>query len=78
MAIWKSHTGSGDHLSLVSFVGVAVWAVGLTCEHVADMQKTLWNAKNKSGKQKEWITTGIWYYSRHPNFLGENVNQFGI
>ena len=43
---------------------------------VADIQKTKFrkNPKNKNN----FITTGLWAYSRHPNYLGEISIWTGI
>jgi len=79
MCLWVVHTASGDDtpLGTVDYVGVAVWAAGLTLEHVADLQKSSWNATTKSGQQKTWLATGVWKYSRHPNFFGESLLWVG-
>ncbi|GMI36809.1 hypothetical protein TrRE_jg6772 [Triparma retinervis] len=78
MCVWKSHVGEGFELNTLMFVGVVVWAVGLFFEHTADMQKTRWNASIRSGQQRAWISEGLWYYSRHPNFFGEMTNWLGL
>mmetsp|Transcript_17952 Transcript_17952/g.33377 ORF Transcript_17952/g.33377 Transcript_17952/m.33377 type:complete len:348 (+) Transcript_17952:39-1082(+) len=80
-AVWHTHhiaPASDAPLDWCSYLGIAVWAAGLTTEHVADMQKTAWNANTKSGRQTSWMREGLWKYSRHPNFFGENVNWLGI
>lgn len=53
-------------------VGVIVWATGLLIETIADYQKMTF--KNKG----MWIDTGIWKYSRHPNYFGEILVWLGI
>ena len=52
--------------------------LGLAIEHVADMQKSKWNSQFKSGMQKAWLQTGLWKYSRHPNYFGENLLWVGL
>jgi steroid 5-alpha reductase family enzyme len=49
--------------------GTALWLVGLAIETVADAQKSSFKERN-SGPEP-FITSGIWKYSRHPNYLGE-------
>ncbi|GMH86398.1 hypothetical protein TL16_g10525 [Triparma laevis f. inornata] len=81
-AIWHTHHIAPAQSDVWgdwrSYLGIVVWAVGMGCEHTADMQKTAWNAKTKSGRQTTWIREGLWKYSRHPNFFGENTNWLGI
>ncbi len=55
-------------------IGAAVWLVGFTIEVIADMQKSKFRAENKGG----FITTGLWSWSRHPNYFGEIVLWIGI
>jgi steroid 5-alpha reductase family enzyme len=59
-----------------SLLGVAVWAAGLVIEAVADNQKFrfITNSANKG----RWIESGLWRYSRHPNYLGEILVWIGI
>lgn len=58
------------------FIGVAVWAIGLLCETTADFQKLTFS--NNPANKDKWIDTGIWHYSRHPNYFGEIHIWVGI
>lgn len=57
-------------------VGFAIWGVGLVVEAIADMQKFVFinDSKNKG----KWIDTGLWKYSRHPNYFGEILVWVGV
>lgn len=57
-------------------VGCLVFLFGLVFESVADWQLLLFKRK-KSSKGKI-MTTGLWKYSRHPNYFGECVLWWGI
>ena len=60
----------------VFWVGLFVWLIGLLIESVADIQKFLFSLKDKN--KGEFIKSGIWKYSRHPNYFGEILCWFGI
>jgi steroid 5-alpha reductase family enzyme len=49
--------------------GLAIWLTGILIESFADYQKFSFN-KNPKNKNK-FIQTGLWKYSRHPNYFGE-------
>ena len=59
-----------------AFIGLAIWICGFLVESIADYQKRIFrkNPKN-TGK---FISTGLWKYSRHPNYFGEIVLWTGI
>lgn len=61
--------------SLLS-VGFLLWCYGLLFEAIADYQKYAFlnDPKNKG----RWIDTGLWRYSRHPNYFGEILVWVGI
>ena len=56
--------------------GGLVYLVGLVTEIIADYQKTIHNRLNN--KQSEFITSGLWSMSRHPNYFGEFLIWTGI
>ena len=51
--------------------GVAIWAGGFMTEVLADRQKSQWR-KDKTAKKhdEDWISSGLWSKSRHPNYFG--------
>ena len=63
-------------LTLLSYFGLAVFAVGLLLEATADIEKYRFNS-NPQNKGK-WIATGVWGRSRHPNYLGEMLVWIGL
>ena len=58
------------------WIGVAVFLFGWLWESVADYQ-LLQFTSDKSNKGKI-MTTGLWRYSRHPNYFGECLLWWGI
>jgi steroid 5-alpha reductase family enzyme len=65
--------GVGVDLPLL-IAGSMVWLVGLIYETIADWQKTTFKMKNPT----KLITSGLWKYSRHPNYFGELLVWWGI
>ena len=67
---------SPNNLHLFSYIGLVMWIIGLVIETVADMQK--FNFINNSQNKGKWIESGIWKFSRHPNYFGEIFLWFGL
>jgi steroid 5-alpha reductase family enzyme len=59
-----------------SIAGAALWLVGLLTEAVADAQKAAFRAKEEN--QGRFVATGLWRYSRHPNYFGEMLVWWGL
>ena len=55
--------------SVLDAVGVALFALGLTVETMADAQ--LARFKADPAHRGQVMTQGLWRYSRHPNYFGE-------
>lgn len=58
----------------IFFFGVIVWALGLIIETIADIQKYNFNQNNRGA----FIQSGLWRYSRHPNYFGEILCWVGV
>ncbi|HET7354805.1 MAG TPA: DUF1295 domain-containing protein [Gaiellaceae bacterium] len=59
-----------------SIAGATVWLVGLLVEAVADSQKAAFKAKEEN--RGRFVSTGLWRYSRHPNYFGEMLVWWGL
>lgn len=57
-------------------LGSGIWAVGFIVETVGDMQLAKFR-KNRT-KKDQFITSGLWKYSRHPNYFGEVTMWWGL
>lgn len=58
------------------WLGIAIWLIGFIFESLGDwqLQKFKANPKNKGKIMK----TGLWRYTRHPNYFGESMMWWGI
>lgn len=56
-------------LDIFAYSGFAVWLFGFIIEVIADSQKRTFR-KNPENKGR-YITSGLWAWSRHPNYFGE-------
>lgn len=63
-------------LDPLAALGTAVWAAGFATEVVADRQKALFRAD--PARRGGFIATGLWAWSRHPNYFGEIVLWCGV
>ncbi len=57
-------------------VGVGVWLTGFLIEAIADME--LATFKRKPEMKGRILKTGLWRYSRHPNYFGEALLWWGL
>ncbi len=67
---------AGPSLVLLDFLGVAVWLVGFYFEALGDAQLARF-IKNPENKGK-LMQSGLWAYTRHPNYFGEVVQWWGL
>ncbi len=63
-------------LGAMDMVGLAVWMVGFFFETVGDWQ--LMQFKKNPKSHGKLMTTGVWKYTRHPNYFGEVTQWWGI
>jgi steroid 5-alpha reductase family enzyme len=63
-------------LSLFDILGIIIWIFGYCYESISDYQLSqfMHNPKNKG----HVMQSGLWHYSRHPNYFGESVMWWGI
>lgn len=63
-------------LFYLDLIGIIIWCVGFFFEAVGDYQLSQFikNPKNKG----KLMTSGLWKYTRHPNYFGEVLLWWGI
>lgn len=67
---------SAPPLGPVGWVGIAIWAAGFAIEVIADAQKRAF--REDPANKGRFIRSGLWAWSRHPNYFGEIVLWTGI
>ena len=72
----NSQAESAPELGIWDAIGLLMWLLGFSIEVIADNQKSAFNANSEN--QGKWIDSGLWSYSRHPNYLGEIMLWTGI
>ncbi|DAC55730.1 MAG TPA: DUF1295 domain-containing protein [Candidatus Poseidoniales archaeon] len=72
----NSQAGSAPEMGAWDVVGLSIWLLGFGVEVIADNQKSAFN--KDPDNQGKWIDSGLWSYSRHPNYLGEILLWTGI
>lgn len=65
-----------DSLQWINAVGAAIWIIGFFFETLGDLQLSQFIA-NPENKGKI-MTTGLWRFTRHPNYFGEVSQWWGI
>lgn len=73
MAINK---GGGETFGALDLVGIVIWLIGFYFEVVGDWQLAKF-IKNPANKGK-LMMSGLWQYTRHPNYFGEVTQWWGI
>ena len=67
---------STARLGALDLVGTVVFLIGLTIESLADLQ--LARFKADPSNRGRVLDSGLWRYSRHPNYFGEFVLWWGL
>ena len=63
-------------LEWIGYLGIAVWVAGFAIEVVADRQKSAF--RRDPANDGRFITSGLWAWSRHPNYFGEIMLWTGM
>ena len=70
------NTSAAASLGVLDLLGIFVWLVGFSFEVVGDAQlaRFIRDPRNKGKLMK----SGLWAYSRHPNYFGEVTTWWGL
>ncbi len=85
-ALWVTFTAAAALVAITSahrkeldwfaILGALIWVLGFAIEVTADTQKSRFSANPQNKGQ--FIRTGLWSRSRHPNYFGEIVLWIGV
>lgn len=60
-------------IQYLALIGISIWGFGIVFEAIADAQLR----KFITAKHKGIMQSGLWRYSRHPNYFGEITTWWG-
>ncbi len=63
-------------LGWLAWIGAAIWLIGFLFESIGDYQLTRF--RNDPSKKGEVLDTGLWRYTRHPNYFGDACAWWGL
>ena len=63
-------------LDIIAYIGIFLWWSGFLIEVIADYQKRKF--RETSDPKSEFISSGLWARSRHPNYFGEITLWVGM
>jgi steroid 5-alpha reductase family enzyme len=61
----------GDSLNILDLMGMGVWVFGFYFEAVSDHQLVMF--KSNPDNKGKLLNSGLWTYTRHPNYFGDAV-----
>jgi len=69
-------TGGSSSFGGLAAGGVALWCLGFYFETVGDLQLSRFKAD--ASRRGTVLDTGLWRYTRHPNYFGELCQWWGL
>jgi len=69
-------TGTAASFGALAVIGLALWCLGFFFETVGDYQLTRFKAD--PSRRGQVLNTGLWRYTRHPNYFGELCQWWGL
>lgn len=75
LSITQATNGVANNQVLI-VLGLVIWIIGFYFEAIGDYQLTVF--KSKASSKGKLMTTGLWRYTRHPNYFGEAILWWGV
>jgi hypothetical protein len=76
LSVQLGQADATPNIGVIAYIGVALWLVGLFFETVGDAQ--LARFKADPANKGMVMRTGLWRYTRHPNYFGDACVWWGI
>ncbi|XP_077983012.1 uncharacterized protein LOC144437856 [Glandiceps talaboti] len=76
MFVNSPRSDTGNSFIATDYVGSVFFIFGFIIEALADHQKFAFRQNHDN--DGKWCDSGLWQYSRHPNYLGEMLAWWGI
>lgn len=74
--LWAAFSDVGSSLGVNTWIGAMLWCVGFYFEAVGDAQMMAF--KSNPENRGRIMRSGLWRYTRHPNYFGEALLWCGI
>jgi steroid 5-alpha reductase family enzyme len=65
-------------LKIIDFIGLFIWGIGFAFESAADKQLKDFKSLDESEKDGHVLKSGVWKYTRHPNYFGDALVWWGF
>ena len=76
IGIWASGGAAADGVGILAIIGVVAALIGIAFETIGDAQLDAFR-KNPANKGQV-LDTGLWRYTRHPNYFGDALTWWGL
>ncbi len=75
LSIYPAMCLISKRIGITDFAAICITLSGIMIEWIADRQLSMFK---KNNTQKAFLTSGLWKYSRHPNYFGEITFWTGL
>lgn len=76
LGIWASARAPMESVGIIGWIGAAAALIGIAFESIGDAQLDAFR-KDPANKGRV-LDTGLWRYTRHPNYFGDALAWWGI
>ncbi len=70
------HFSKTNTIGILDIISILVWITGFLFETIGDYQLKRFKSDKKN--QGEVLRTGLWKYTRHPNYFGDSMVWWGF